>query len=58
MIRACINTCGKKQHTQDQLHGQGNRVFNEKVTKDGQLVLKCTVCGDTVTTSAPSKEKK
>lgn len=44
MIRQC-DSCGKKPHTQDELHGKGMRVFNELKTKDGLRTAHCTVCG-------------
>lgn len=47
MIKPC-QSCGGRPHTQDELHGKGNRVFNEHSRKDGNaslIVRKCTVCG-------------
>jgi len=58
MIRPCVSSCGKKPRSQDQLHGQGNRVFNEQPAKDGQQAFKCTVCGAIITQSVSSKESK
>lgn len=42
MIRKCP-TCSNKEHTQDTLHGKGNRVFNEYKTSTG-VAYRCTVC--------------
>ncbi len=44
MIKHC-KSCGDKAHTQDELHGKGNRVFNEHQTKDKTTVRRCTRCG-------------
>ena len=43
MIGKCPK-CSDKPHTQDELHGKGNRVFNE--IKGVQYTeYRCTVCG-------------
>lgn len=43
-----IKKCKCKHTAQDKLHGQGNRVFNESIEKDGRRIYKCTVCHRTV----------
>ena len=43
MIQIC-GTCGTKPHSQDELHGKSNRVFNEVPLKSGGRELRCTVC--------------
>jgi hypothetical protein len=49
MILKCPSACAGKAHSQDELHGNGVRVFNETPKKDDKtrFVLKCTVCGFT-----------
>lgn len=44
MIKKCV-VCGNKRHSQDELHGVGNRVFNVFKHKLKGLVGRCTVCG-------------
>lgn len=43
MIQKCPS-CSHKRHSQDELHGAGNRVFNEHPTKTHNI-QRCTVCG-------------
>ena len=46
MIKNC-KVCGGRAHTQDELHGKGNRVFNESQNpKTKANVRRCTVCGN------------
>ncbi len=55
MIKKC-NTCSNKPHTQDELHGKGNRVHNE-VKKQLDTEYRCTVCGaSTKSTDAVTKK--
>jgi hypothetical protein len=51
MIKKC--TC--KHPGQDQLHGEGNRVWNVAVRKTGN-VARCTICGRE--TDAPRTDTK
>jgi len=44
MILHC-SKCGDNHHTQDKLHGQGNRVHN-KTSKETPATYRCTVCGN------------
>lgn len=53
MIAKCA--CGSKPHSQDDLHGKGNRVFNHNPKKEE---AKCTVCGATLRVPKEDKEKK
>ena len=43
MVRKCP-TCSNKEHTQDVLHGKGNRVHTTYKTTTG-VGYRCTVCG-------------
>ena len=54
MIKRCPQ-CGNEPHTQDDLHGKGNRVFNE-TNHNGFTQRKCTVCG--YSESVGSEKKK
>lgn len=44
MIKPC-HQCGNKPHTQDELHGRGQRVFNVVKRVNGDTEHRCTVCG-------------
>lgn len=44
MVKKCP-TCSHKKHSQDELHGTGNRVFNVFVNKVKGTIGRCTVCG-------------
>lgn len=57
MIEACSG-CGNRPHTQDELHGKGNRVFNEVPLKTGGHELRCTVCGSKKLRGAADKKAK
>lgn len=59
MIQPCPK-CGNQPHSQDELHGKGNRVFiHFKNLKDD--IKRCTRCGyetrSGVATAAAKKEK-
>lgn len=56
MIERCVDACANKAHTQDQLHGQGNRVLNEVPKKDGTVETRCTVCGNKKTRGIPGRK--
>lgn len=43
MIKKCAN-CGNIKHTQDELHGKGNRVHNV-ISTPTMIEKRCTVCG-------------
>jgi len=43
MIGKCEG-CSKKEHSQDKLHGKGNRVLIEISMSQGNRKLRCTVC--------------
>lgn len=53
-IEHCPN-CGNKPHSQDELHGKGNRVFNEDPMKDGTVRKRCTRCGHELSEKKPAK---
>lgn len=57
MIEAC-GACGAKPHSQDELHGKGNRVWNEIPLKSGGVELRCTVCGAKKQRGAEKKAEK
>lgn len=58
MGEACVilkcNTCSTRPHSQDQLHGMGNRVHNIKMS--GQYC--CTVCNTIRGEAKTDKEDK
>lgn len=54
MIKEC-HKCGSKPHTQDQLHGKGQRVHNVFQNKNKASVYRCTVCGHEETKGGEKK---
>jgi hypothetical protein len=49
MMPAEILPCNCVHKGQDDLHGKGNRVFNEELrgANSNERSMKCTVCGNT-----------
>ena len=51
-----ILKCGCKHSSQDKLHGEGNRVFNQTKEQDGK-VWRCSVCLKTTSFGEGDKKK-